>query len=277
MESEFQKYELIEQYLSGTLKGEALNDFNAMLSNDPKFQKEIALHKDIEIGLMEQEDIPFIKTLNEIYENESAMSSTEKTKEIYIGESIEHPQKSEPGKPKTIVRYLKIVAAVAAILFAGIFINQFFKQSLSPIALSEKWIGEPLEQSSLRNQTTRNERLNNAYKEMESKNYEGAIKMLLDIYENKMDLPGSGLALGYAYIQNSQHKEASEIFNQLLKKTNLKNSDQINWYLAHSYLRNKQFSQSIAVLENMLSNPSVTPKKKEEAKVLMEAIRKQFL
>jgi len=188
MESEFQQYELIEQYLSGALTGEALNDFNARLNNDPAFKKEVALHRDIEIGLMEKEDIPFIKTLNDIHQKETAetISDTEST------------------QSNIIFRYLKIVVSVAAVLIGGIFISQFLTQSPTPLALSEKMIGEPLEQRSVRNSTNKNEELDRAFQQIDNKNYKEAISTLLMLYENNINVKESGLALGYCYMLDAQ-------------------------------------------------------------------------
>jgi len=76
---------------------------------------------------------------------------------------------------------------------------------------------------------------------------------------------------------DAQYKQAAVLFNQLLAYNNLNNTDQINWYLAHVYLRNEQFDQSTEVLESMLNGTTLTSKKKEDLEKLIEEINKQFL
>lgn len=275
-ESEFQKYELIEQYLNGTLKGEALNDFETSLNNNIELQKEVALHKDIDMGLLEKENIPFIKTLNDIHLKTATKSSVkDEVKVIHINETDETPKKNESEKPTTVIRFLKISLAIAAIFIAGFFINQFLEANPDPIAMSQKMLESAPDQKNIRKQANENNALNNAYIQIEEKNYEEAINTLSVLYQQNQLNNEIGVALGYSYLQNNQYEKAAEIFNKLLK-TNPKNADEVNWYLAHTYLRNKQFKKSTTVLEKMLTDPKVTEKRKLKVQNLMDQIKKHY-
>jgi len=228
------------------------------------------------MGLLEKENIPFIKTLNDIHLKTATKSSVkDEVKVIHINETDETPKKNESEKPTTVIRFLKISLAIAAIFIAGFFINQFLEANPDPIAMSQKMLESAPDQKNIRKQANENNALNNAYIQIEEKNYEEAINTLSVLYQQNQLNNEIGVALGYSYLQNNQYEKAAEIFNKLLK-TNPKNADEVNWYLAHTYLRNKQFKKSTTVLEKMLTDPKVTEKRKLKVQNLMDQIKKHY-
>lgn len=238
------KYELIESYLNGDLKGEALSDFEQQLQIDTNLKTEVELHRDIEIAMIDKKDIPFIQTMNDIH------------------------QKAK----RPILRYIAI-AAVAAALLLAIFGRQLLMPDISPMQLSENTIGAAPTLNTARSDdgATVEQLLKEGYDKLDRGQYREALVLLEQV---KIDTPDADAALGtgYANLQLAQYDKAVSIF-QNIGNNNSGVKDISDWYLAHAYLRQGKKEDCRILLQEIISSKTVTPKRENQVRELLDAIR----
>ncbi len=257
------KYELIESYLNGDLKGEALSDFERELQTDSGLKAEVELHRDIEIAMINKKDIPFIQTMNDIHQKAATTTSQQEvTKMPGTGKIAKRP----------ILRYIAI-AAVAAALLLAIFGRQFLMQDISPMQLSENTIGTTLTLSTARSDdgATVDQLLKEGYDKLDKGQYAEALALLEQV---KTDTPDADAALGtgYANLYLAQYDKAVSIFQNISNnKPGVK--DIADWYLAHTYLRQGKKEDCKILLQEIISSKTVTPKRENQARELLDAIR----
>ncbi|MEM6723818.1 MAG: hypothetical protein AAF598_07250 [Bacteroidota bacterium] len=56
-------HELIEAYLKGQLSGKALQDFEQLMAEDPDIQLEVAIHRDINVFLEEEQEVEAFESI----------------------------------------------------------------------------------------------------------------------------------------------------------------------------------------------------------------------
>lgn len=264
--NEATKFEQIEAYINDELTGTALAEFEAQLNGDPSLRMEVELHRDVDIALMGDEDIPFVQTLNEIHKEATT------TPEKVIPAKEDTSENLPPPKPpiRRIIRYA--IAAAAAVLLLVLF--RFLPFSTSPdiVQLSENTIGSPPALLDAGRGTPDAEALVVLYQKIKDGQPAEAIPQLTEIYEKTGDNQAA-LGLGYCHLQVKNYDNAIQIFEQL-EAQNSDLSGTATWYLAHTHLRNDDIKETKHILQKIISDNSVTLKRREQAKKLLNDLGK---
>lgn len=254
------KFEQIQDYLNGELTGTSLSDFEAQIKSDPALKAEVDLHRDIDLALIDNGNIPFVQTLNGIHEKQK---ETEK----------KPVEEVAPVSRRRILRYA--LAAAAAVLLAVFALPFLFPTSTSQTALqlSESSIGDtPLldTQRSGTDDIGVTKSIADINQKLIKKQYTESIPLLEDLYSRTND-NSDALSLGYCHLQVKNHDNAITV----LKKVSTKNSnvkDTAMWYLAHSYLRKGDKTTAIDILKQLIIAPTTTLKQREQAKKLVHSM-----
>ncbi|MFK7772231.1 MAG: tol-pal system YbgF family protein [Saprospiraceae bacterium] len=239
-------YTLIEKYLNGELNEEEVKKFQTRLKEDASFSEEYTLQKSMQIFLEKDRNQPAL---------ESTLASI--GNDFFKEDKNEKEDKVIPiSRNKNRNRWLigMIATAAAAALF--IMFNPFQQQDLyqqyathQPISLTEKSTGSDV---STKAETAFNQ-----------KNFALAYENLtIYLQENPADQKAQ-LALGISALENGKTAEAISIFEKL----NTGNSAFKNygtWYLALSYLKQKDFEKSKAWLRQIPNSEKVLFKKAQE-------------
>ncbi len=218
-------YTLIEKYLNGELNEEEIKSFQTRLKEDSAFSEEYTLQKSMNIFLEKDRNQPAL---------ESALASI--GKDFFTEENKVIPIARNKNRNRWLIGLIA-TAAVAALL---VMFNPFQQQDLynqyaahQPIALTEKSTGNDL---STKAETAFNQ-----------KDYALAYENLtLYLQENPAD-PKATLALGISALEEGKTAEAISIFEKINAGSSaLKNYG--TWYLALSYLKEKNFEKAGATL-----------------------------
>jgi len=252
------RFEQIENYLNGELTGIALTDFETQLKADPVLREEVELHRDIDIALMDDNEIPFIQTMRDIHEKQT-----------------ETPVEEVDSKQLPRRRILRFAIAAAAAVLLAVFALPFLFPKPDAMQLSENTIGdaptlEIQRSADGRMETTKS--LIAPYQKIENGQYAEAIPELSKIYTATND-DEAALGLGYCHLQVKNYDNAIQIFKKIQTENGIE-SDTAAWYLAHSYLRKGNIQESKHILQKIISNNNVTLKRREQAKSLLDNLEK---
>ncbi len=226
-------YILIEKYLNGELNEEEVNDFKLRLKEDATFSEEYTLQKSMNIFLEKDRNQPSL---------EAKLESLGKG--FFEEEKNETEDKVIPiSRNKNRNRWLIGLIATAAVAALLVFFNPFQQDDLynqyashQPISLTEKSEGSDAG--------------TNAESAFNQKNYALAYENITTyLQENPEDLKAE-LALGISALETGKMEEAISIF----EKINAGNSALKNygtWYLALSYLKQKDFEKAKSFLNQV--------------------------
>lgn len=226
-------YTLIEKYLSGELNEEEIKKFQTRLTKDAAFLEEYTLQKSMNIFLEKDRNQPALES-----------------KLVSLGNDFFKEEKNEQednvipiSRNKNQNRWLIGLIATAAVAVLLVMFNPFQSQDLyqqyathQPISLTEKSTGNDV---ATKAETTFNQ-----------KNYSLAYENItLYLQENPADQKAQ-LSLGISALEIGKTEEAISIF----EKINSGNSALKNygiWYLALSYLKQKDFEQAKSFLNQV--------------------------
>ena len=105
--------EFIDNFLTGKLNSQEVEDFNKRLSEDPEFKKEYELLSGISASFQR------IKLKDELADLESKIQQNEKTKINYMAASF-----TEDANRFSLSKRLAIAATIATIIVSAYFIYQ---------------------------------------------------------------------------------------------------------------------------------------------------------
>jgi len=264
------RFEQIQDYLNGELTDTALAEFEAQLKKDPALKAEVELHRDVDIALMDENEIPFLQTLRDAHTN-----ATGSEEEVEISGEKTAPDLQQPRR-----RILRFAAAAAAVILLLVLfrLSPFFLPStpLDIAQISEETIGDApslvdISRSTkgipeiIENLVTPDQKIKDGY-------HAEAIPKLTEIYEQTSD-DKAAIVLGYCHLEVKNYDNAIEVFEQLEdKKSDLR--DEATWYLVHSYLRKGDIQESKKILQKIILSNNVTPKRREQAENLLNDLEK---
>ena len=229
MKSDEEKYTLIEQYLGGELTGEALKEFEQKLRDEPEWQRDVDLHRELGDFLGDKKGLELRAALKEV------------------------GSKPRSGKQRTLlIRYIPIAATFALLITVTILLlnksetldpQQLFAQNFTPyeMVLNPRSVAiNPKEE--LRNSAI------NAY---ESANYREAIVLF-----NQLETSNSlGMApvfyKGICYLALGDTRQAIDVFEELLKSGNSLFTEQTNWYLGLAYLQSNEKAKALSQFQSI--------------------------
>ena len=235
--------EIIDKYLNGELRGEALTAFKEKLKSDPVLQKELRLEQDI----------------NQIMSDEDALVFRQEVSDVRR-EMLEDKPNREPKPVKPLISPKKwMLIAASIIVLAGLIGYLYIMQnrSLSYDRLYASYYrpypADVLERSD--DQSMNNELIRglSAYKHGDFK----TAKNLLGHYLKADSSNYAGhLFLGIACMETQSFPEAIRHFKIIIDENNNLFIEQAQWYLALSYLKNSgdQHKGTIRELLQALSN-----------------------
>lgn len=228
-----QESELIEQYLNGALKGDALASFEERVKRDKSFAQDVAI----------------MRSMMDAVE----MSGEEKLKDILKGveqklDKASFFKETEPKvvkmEPKKRFNWLALAAAIAALVMALVWFNQdgqptpeeayakFYKKEV-------KILGETLDDLEVFGMGDPNksqkDQLSAALKLHETDRYQEAIDSLEQYLVTYAPDPVATYYLGDAYMNISNYGKAVELLSPLIKLTDFKLLDWSKYALALSY------------------------------------------
>lgn len=226
-------YKLIEKYLNDELSEEEVKNFKTRLNEDIAFSEEYTLQKSMDIFLEKNRNQPSL---------ESKLESI--GKDFFTEEKNEKEDKVVPiNRNKNQNRWLIGLIATAAIAAILVMFNPFQEQDLynqyashQPISLTEK--------------STNGIAGTNAEQAFNQKNYELAYENITTYLLKNPDDQKAKLALGISGLETGRTDEAISIF----EKINTGNSAikyYGTWYLALSYLKQKDFVNSRTFLNQI--------------------------
>jgi len=162
-----------------------------------------------------------------------------------------------------LVRYTMAVAASILVLFVGV--RLYLNAQLSP----EKLYNESFVDFNVSAARGSNENFSEIENHYQQKAYEAVIA---DVRSVNMDAKDS-LLVGLAYLHQNRTAQAVGIFQRLANSANNFQQD-AEFYLSLSYLKNKEYSKALPLMEKIKNTPShlyreyVTEKVIEETKKL---------
>ena len=232
-------YTLIEKYLTGELNEEEVKSFQARLNEDTTFSAEYTLQKSMNIFLEKDRNQPALKSKLESLGKDFFLETENQQEDKVI------PISRNKNRNRWLISLLATAAvAVLLVMFNPFQQNDLYQQYAShqPISLTEKSTGSGL---ATKAETAFNQ-----------KDYALAYENLtIYLQENSADQKAQ-LALGISALEFGKTEEAISIF----KKINTGNSALKNygtWYLALSYLKQKDFEKAKAWLRQIPDSEKV--------------------
>jgi len=231
--SEFNRAELIEKYLDGTLSREEQLLFDKALT-DEQFRKDLMF----QAQLLDQ--------LNELESQELLSRIKSNTTD------------SPADKPKATIRFLpqalKISAAVLLLLSALYFLNPFGAADYTK-QINEYMIDYPvsiIERGEGTNEKTSSQSSDVLLKEALKAYANNDYVLAVDKF-NKLQSEAEKIQLNHAcaLIRTNKSNEAINILRPLCASAVTSIADNANWYLAIAYLQNNELQRSIDLLNEI--------------------------
>ena len=225
----------INQYINGELTGEALQEFEQLLTNNPEFAKEVALHKKIDQTLQAKKaskNDPELKALFQQFGEKYIINATENEVDTKVIDLPQHENvpTQKANINKGILKWLAPVASIAAATALLIFYIGFGK--VNPKKLAE----QHFEVYTLDN-IPRSGNLNDlmlAQQAYDNKDYSKA----KDLFSMFPDNTSAQMAKGNCEFLLEEPEKAINTFKQLTnRKIDVHQKAEVHWYLALSYLK----------------------------------------
>lgn len=225
----FDNIEGIEQYLEGTLEGDALASFENKLAKDNSFATEVELFMDMKETIRRTEQKKIQQSLKNVH--------NQLTEEKFF----ERQNKRTSQKPSSIFRVLSLAASVALLIGAAFFLfgsNQptsaeLFAAVYQPETNNITTIVEDLSDYGMVDpEAQRKDELIAALAVYESKNY-AAAKTSLEAHLQKY--PTDKIAqfyLGISLLETKDYQGATDYFSALTQDNTFELADDAEWYAA---------------------------------------------
>lgn len=250
------KYEQIEQYWAGTLKGEALSTFKNQMKTDPNFAAEVQLHRDMQIVLS---DGAALRVENKIKAIGQAYLEDQKPEARIV------PMRSR-FRVWAIAASIAILIAVASVLYfnvnAGSLTNeQLFADNFEVPVLLDKTRSSVSETAAI---------LEDAYHHYENEEYEVAASQFKKIIETDT---ASMSVYFYAGISNMSktppdYNLALQNLEQVITQDNGSLVNEAKWYKALIWIKQGNDDNVKPLLEEL----SKGGKYRQKAKDLLEVL-----
>jgi len=239
-------YEQIEQYIDGTLTGEALANFEAKLLTDKTLAEEVALYKDVDVTLAsayayKEEDAALEQTFNQmgkkyftkeatIQEADSAKTKQDNTKVI----PLQPRAKENEDKKPSGLRWLRPVIGLVAAALIALFI----------------WIGNVIQpfdepyQLAVIERSGSKQMLEQAQKAYNSGDYASALPVFEKYTGDEIEVQ---IAKGNAEFYLGKIDAAVNTLEKVVSRNSVY-TPTANWYLAGAYLEQNEPKKAKAAL-----------------------------
>ncbi|GAA4730252.1 tetratricopeptide repeat protein [Flavisolibacter ginsenosidimutans] len=220
--------ELLIRYLDGELSAEEKTALEERLHTDKALQEQL-VHLQVAVQAVKY------------------LGTTERVQAVHA-EMMKELKATNKGKVvpfSKLVRYTMAVAASILVLFVGV--RLYLNAQLSP----EKLYNESFVDFNVSAARGSNENFSEIEKHYQQKAYEAVIG---DVRSVNMDAKDS-LLVGLAYLHQNRTPQAIGIFQRLANSANNFQQD-AEFYLSLSYLKNKEYSKALPLMEKIKNTPS---------------------
>lgn len=240
--------ELLVQYLDGELQGEEKQSLEQQLAADA------ALRQQFDSLQLTREAVRYYglkEKVGSIHRQMMKETDTAPVKQI--------------GGGRRALRYALSIAASLLVLIGGYFAYQFFSLSSEKVYSANY---QPYEANLLRGDNTPESAADKAYRAAD-------YKEVIRIYQAKEDTTAEATFLsGAAAMRLNDHTKAISSFSALLeanklKKTKLYN-DEAEYYLALSYIHNRDYDYALDLLNKIKEDPAHTYNSKVTGKLIRQ-------
>jgi hypothetical protein len=236
-----EKYQQIEDYLSGNLTGDALINFKARLEQDASFATEVELHSGVQTLIQDAETNELRNILSDVDSSWSAPVVDTATKK-------ELPKKSN-------FKIISLAASAIAACFVLFFAYQYFSGNGTSQDGLYAANFEPY-QMILTERGSSNEDLqmkmqNDAIKAYQSKNFKDAALIFNKLYTENESRIEYRFYRANAFLADGQTTKAIDEFKEILTIPNHLFTEQSQWYLSMAYLSIDDFKNAKINLEKI--------------------------
>ena len=237
--------EMIDQYLSKQLKGEALVAFESKMNTDPVFKKEMETQAFIHRGVNkfgEDEMRSKLKKIRaEVLGKEGGKEDGgQKTEDGGKGKVVPLGQKK---RTKLILRW-SMAATIALAIGASVYLIAT-RQNVSSLDLYASYYEPFNEEINVRNAAATSI-ANQASQLYKAKKYEAAIPLFLQILESEPNNAEVQLATGVSQLELGRFEKATQTFSAV---SNPLFKDQAQWYLSMTFLKQSDMTNAKTILE----------------------------
>jgi len=232
--------EVIEQYLNKQLKGTTLTAFEAKMSSDADFKKEVStqafLHRGVNKFGEDEMRSKLKKIRAEVLKEKVGKTQDTKTKVVSLGQK----KKSRP-----ILRW-SMAAAIALALGAAIYLVSTH-QNVSALDLYASYYQPYSEEINVRSASAGN-LATEASQFYKDKKYGVALPLFVKVLEAEPDNAEVQLALGICQLELDRFENANQTFSAV---SNPLYRDQAQWYLAMNFLKQSDTDNAKTILESI--------------------------
>lgn len=241
----------IDRFLKGELSDAERLKFKKDLFADPSLSEELQINKNL-FALFETDDWNEIHQLNEdgVAYEEYLLSEEAQTIQRTITEANNKYKRTSISPRKDHLWYA-VASSFVIILAVG------YSLWFSERNTSENLYTDYSDLSNLPSLTLRNDAdklLSDAEQLFIQKEYTGALHTL-ELFESKYDTanPSTILYKGICLLETDKYEKAVNTFTQL-KNSNTLDSDKAYWYLALTYLKQKDLATTKSLLKEIVAN-----------------------
>jgi len=248
-------FELIDEKLSGELRGEELEAFDRDLMNDPELMAEFELHKEIDEAIQESEVIELRKKLDLVHDLTQ--------------------NKKQPGLLRTILRHKlsRIAAASFVVLLIITSLSLYFLRpdgNMSNDSLFKIYY-QPDAALLIRGTNSQNATLIQAFQMYENKEYDNALTLFSKVLETDGENIPVQFYSGISYIELGQYQNALHPFDFIMEHNQNLYVERAEWYAALCFLKLNDNEHAVELFRQIsLSNSSYKDKAHEILKSIQD-------
>ncbi len=247
---------LIEKYLDGTLKGEKLKDFIHQLQRDRELQELVALHREVNDSISEEDISRFKNKLNNAY---LMFRRSEGSREKVTMHDIR-----SPGKKHTVPKRMVLVAAgITIIVITGVLFYKLGDREYSGEKLYSMYYEPYKSDIIIRSEADKVDDLGEAILLYDRGSYNAAYDNLLNMVGVNSENYMARFYLGLTCMEQNKFDEAIIQFESILKNCRSPLIYHSQWYLALCYLKNNNTREAKDLLETIISGDTYYRKKAE--------------
>lgn len=240
--------DIIEQYLDGRLPVKEQKEFEKLLEEDPELMKEYRKRKKIHDAISEEKIIDLRLKLNKI------KKSRNKVRRLYRNPFI-------------------VYSAAAIILFLIVIGNYYlFSNKITGPELFNSYYSTYPVLENYRSETILNNREQiqyNAFNAFERGNYQESVEFFRQLLDMDKSDPSTQFYMAMCEIELDKLNKSKQILKELIKENNHVYFEQAHWYLALTYLKQKERKKAKRILKIIVEKDMVN---RVEAESILESL-----
>jgi len=248
---------LIEKYLDGTLKGEKLKAFIHRLKNDTELQEFVALHREVNDSIREEDISRFKNKLNKAYlmfRRSESRGEKESMQEI----------KSSHWKLSVRKRMLLVAAGLTLIIIVSVLFYKLRDKESTCDKLYTMYYHPYVSDITVRSETFEVDETGNSILLYNRGKYKEAYDNFIHLVDANSEYYLAQFYLGLACMELNKFDEAIMQFKNVLENYENPYIYHSQWYLALCYLKTNSKQEAEAILEAIISADTYYRTKAEE-------------